>query len=82
MTENNGPFIRLRDQVGRTTNVNGTFVEICDEKGRIGALVYMTSSGIIRVVQPYDKKEVTHYEKTFGVKFCNKLAEVTEDDIV
>jgi hypothetical protein len=76
---NGKSFIRVRDHTGKASRIDaGMFVEICDEEGRIGALIYRTSQGAIRVVQPNDEKEVGYYSNLFDVQFCTKVKEVTK----
>jgi hypothetical protein len=43
------------------------FVEICDEEGRVAAVVFQNNNGVVRVVSTEDK-EFYRYIKSYGLK--------------
>lgn len=74
-----GPILRIRKTDGTTQDVQkGVFVEVCDEDGKIGAVVYQTSNGTIRVITPEDEKDVDHYKGIFNVHFCTSVLDVKQ----
>lgn len=74
-----GPVLRIRKIDGATIDVpKGVFVELCDEDGKIGAVVYQTSKGVIRVITPDDINEVQQYKGIFKVSFCSDVVEIKQ----
>lgn len=70
--------IRIRSAGGGVTTVpQGQFVEICDENGDIGCLVYQNSKGVVRVVMPDDLEDAKRYSSIFGAKFCTKVRDMS-----
>lgn len=74
-----GPILRIRKRDGSTQIVpKGVFVEICDEAGNVGCVLYQTSKGSVRVITPEDINEVQHYKGIFKVPFCSDILDVQQ----
>lgn len=62
-------MIRVRATDGKSYKLKDSarFVEICDEEGRVGAVVFRKDNGEVRVVSVEDK-EFYRYIKSYGLK--------------
>lgn len=62
-------MIRVRATDGKAYKLNDSarFVEICDDKGNLAAVVFLKDNGEVSVVSIEDK-EFYKYTKAFGLK--------------
>lgn len=61
-------MVRIRKKDGATVDVDG-FVEVVNNEGQIGILIYEDATGQIHIVNS-DDEESGRYRKLFGVDFC------------
>jgi hypothetical protein len=62
-------MIRVRTVDGKAYKMSPTarFVEICDEEGKVAAVVFQNDNGAVRVISVEDK-EFHRYAKSYGLK--------------
>lgn len=62
-------MIRVRTTNGKsyTMNDSARFIELCNEDGEVGVIVFMKDNGEVQIIQPSDE-EFFNYIKSYNLK--------------
>lgn len=72
--------VRVRTVQNQVSEIkNGAFVEVCDDDGKVAAIVYRNNkTGEVQIITPEDVTEATYYKKLFDVEFCDTVVDVPQ----
>lgn len=62
-------MIRVRTTNGKsyTMNDSARFIELCNEDGEVGVIVFMKDDGVVQIIHP-NEEEFANYIKSYNLK--------------